>query len=188
MSHWTILDSKYLLKRWWMNIREDRVQLHSGEVLREFHVLEYPDWACTMCITQNEEVVLVEQYRHGIERTSIELPSGMIEEGESAEAGARRELREETGYTSDEWHFLGKLAQEPARHTNYAHLFVCFEATRRHDQELDASENLAVTLVPIATVYDMVMRGEILHSTHVAALLLAHEWLNAGRRPRREKA
>lgn len=161
-----------------MSVREDRVRLPNGLELDDFHVVEYPDWACVLCITSNEEIVLVEQYRHGIGRSSIELPAGAVDDGEDPLVGARRELLEETGYQAHDWKYLGKCAPNPGKQTSFAHLFVASEAKRIADQELDPTESIRIHLVDCADVLKMAADGRIAHGIHLAAIFwAAHEGL-----------
>lgn len=173
MESWEILESRYLLKREWMSVREDRVRLPSGLELNEFHVVEYPHWVCILCLDAEGQVVLVEQYRHGIRRSSIELPAGAVNRKEEPLAAARRELREETGYEADEWHVLGRCAPNPGKQTSYAHLFVARGAMPTSDQQLDSSEAIRVRLVSADQLLGMANRGMIEHGIHLAAIFWA---------------
>lgn len=173
MRPWKTLRSRYLLRRWWINLREDHVVLPSGIELPEFHVVEYPDWVAVVCLTPAGEVVMVEQYRHGIEKASLELPAGSIEPGEDPLLAARRELREETGYAAERWSFIGKWAPEPSRHSNYAHLYLAEGATLRAPQKPEETEELAIRIVPATKVMRLAETGGIKHGIHLAALYWA---------------
>ncbi|WP_095510487.1 NUDIX hydrolase [Rubrivirga marina] len=171
---WTRLASKTLVDRWWMTLREDRVQLPDGPVLEEYHVAEYPDWTCALALTDDGQAVLVEQYRYGIDRVILELPAGAVDPGEEPAEAVRRELREETGYEGREWVRLGKLAVEPGRHTNYGHIFVAQGCHAAAAPDLDVSEDLRVRLVPASSLPDLVEAGRIAHGVHAAAVFWAH--------------
>lgn len=176
LRSWTTLASKRLVERWWMTLREDRVQLPNGQILDEYHVAEYPDWACVLALTDEGEAVLVEQYRYGIDRIILELPAGVIDAGEDPETAARRELLEETGYEAGALHALGRLAVEPGRHTNYGHVFVASGCRRVGLPSLDDSEDLRVRLVPAARLPELVESESIVHGVHAAAVF----WAAAG--------
>jgi len=115
--------------------------------------------------------VLVSQYRHGHKGTSLELPAGIIDPGEEELSGAARELREETGYVSDEIAPLWKIRPEPARHDQWAYFAIAKNARRAQAQDLDSTEDIRVVTRPLAEL-DSVLE-EMVHGVHVAALLLA---------------
>lgn len=173
MEPWEILESRYVLKRDWMSVREDRVRLPSGLEVNEFHVVEYPNWVCILCLDTDGRVVLVEQYRHGIGRSSVELPAGAAKKKEEPLEAAKRELREETGYVAEEWHVLGRCAPNPGKQTSFAHLFVARGARQAGEQRLDPTEAIRIRLVAPAEVLGMADRGIIEHGIHLATLFWA---------------
>ncbi len=158
-----------------MNLRVDHVRLPSGAEMEEFHVVEYPDWVAVLCFTDAGEVVLVEQYRHGIEQISFELPAGAIDADESAADAAKRELREETGYVSDDWHYVGRCAPEPSKHTNWAYVYVARGARLEEAPSLDETEHLNVHLRAPEDLMKMIHAGLFVHGPQLAGVLLARE-------------
>ena len=172
-DRWTPLDSRVLLRRWWMTLRQDRVRLPNGVELDEYHVAEYPDWAAVLALTDDARAVLVQQYRYGIDRVIWELPAGAVDSDEDVEAAAQRELLEETGYAAREWHRLGRLAVEPGRHTNYGHLWVATGCERVAEPTPEEAEDLRVHTVPAADLPGMVEDGRIAHGVHAAAVFWA---------------
>lgn len=172
-KRWQRLSSRYLIKRWWMNIREDHVRLPHGVELEEYHVLEYPDWTCIVPVTQDSRVVMVEQYRYGIDQVTLELPGGVIQPGEPPLEAAQRELREESGFGGGSWSFVGKAAPDPTRHTNWAWFYVARDVADLGVQQLDESEHIGVKTLPIDEALELAASGKIVHGVHVAALLWA---------------
>lgn len=172
---WKTLASRNIVERWWLTLREDRVRLPSGEEIEEFHVAEYPDWALAIALTDDGDAVLVEQYRYAVDCVALEFAAGVVAPGEPPLDAARRELLEETGYEADEWISLGSCAVEPARHTNYGHLFVAKGARRVAAQALDATEDLSVRVLPASELVELAARGEMVHGTHIAAVFWAHQ-------------
>lgn len=175
MRPWTVLDRRLLFERPWLRLRADRVRLPGGHELAEFHVVEVPDWTCAVCLTDDDQVVLVEQYRHGIEEVVLELPGGVIDAGETPEAAARREVLEETGFEAETWTLLGRCAQDPHRQTNYVHCFAATGARRVAEQQLDAAEHMAVRTLPRLDVLERARTGGLVHGIHLAALFWARE-------------
>ena len=170
---WTTLASETLLQRWWMTLRRDRVRLPGGQVLDEYHVVEYPDWACVLALTDAGEAVLVEQYRYGVDAVHLELPAGAVDPGEDVAETARRELLEETGYAADDWERLGALAVEPGRHTNHGHIYIARGARRVAAPAPDDAEDLRVRLVVADALPSLVETGRIAHGVHAAAVFWA---------------
>ena len=85
----------------------------------EFYVLDACDWVNVVAVTEDGRMVFVEQYRHGVERTTLEIPGGMVDaEDPSPEAAARRELLEETGFASEDWRLIGTVDPNPAIQSN----------------------------------------------------------------------
>lgn len=170
---WSILSRKTLVDRRWLRVSEDRVLLPNGTVIEEFHLLHTPRWASAVAVTANRDVVMVEQYRHGLGHGSLELPSGVIDEGEEPLRAAQRELQEETGYVADQWHFLMEVSPEPSRSTARAFCFLALGAERRGQAQPEATEVIAVRLRKIEDLLGDVEHGRIDHGVHVAAILLA---------------
>lgn len=177
MKPWKVLEKKILLERRWLTIFEERVELPNGAVIDEFHVARQPDWTAVLAVTgqgrAHDEVILVEQYRHGLGRGSLELPAGVVDTGESPMLAAQRELREETGYAADSWQPLIVLAPEPARATHRGHFFFASGARPAGPAQPESSEVIAVRRLPVGALMSKIESGHLTHAAHVAAVLLA---------------
>ncbi len=172
---WKLLSSKAVLERRWLSVSEDRVLLPNGTVIDEFHVMHCPAWAAVIALTGDGRLVLVEQYRYGLGGTSLELPAGVIDEGESPLAAAQRELREETGFAASQFRMLVELAPEPSRSTHRAYFFVAQNAQVVGRAQPEATEVMRVQLLSVEDALRSIDSGHIVHAAHVAALLLAEK-------------
>lgn len=146
------------------------MKLESEDKEAEFSIIDAPEWMNVIPITPENEIVLVEQYRYGIEESTLELPGGMVDPGETHYETAKRELLEETGFAGDDWHYLGKVSSNPAFLTNYTHLHVVKNCRKIQEQELDGNERINVHTMPIEDFLVMVKEGTVHHSLVVAAV------------------
>lgn len=141
----------------------------------DFYVLEAPDWVNIIPLTEDEQVVMVRQFRHGTEDFTLEIPGGMVDpEDLNPMAAARREMREESGYDSEDIIELGKVHPNPAIQGNYCHTFLARGVRSGPKIELDTSEETEVILVPLASIKDLIAGGEITHALVIAAFSFLH--------------
>lgn len=138
-------------------------------------MLEAPDWVNIVPLTRRHEVVMVRQFRHGIGAFTLEIPGGMMDPGErDPRAAARRELLEETGYDSANIVEIGRVHPNPAIQPNYCYLFAAREAQKVQKQQLDATEETEVILVPMANIKELIASGRITHALVIAAFSFLH--------------
>jgi 8-oxo-dGTP pyrophosphatase MutT (NUDIX family) len=169
---WQVLESKYSYRDRWLAVRSDTVRLPNGAVLSPYHTVEFPEWVCAIALTPERNIVLVEEYRHGIGRVSFELPCGAPDgESEDVLAAMKRELLEETGYASEEWHSLGSSTANTGRQNNRVHSFLALDARQVAGQKLDPGEIIRTHVVPWAQFVDSLAEGRLeIPGLHVAAL------------------
>lgn len=173
LKFWVTKSSTYILDRWWLKIRQDHVILPSGQEIEEFHVLEYPDWTMMLATDETDRLLLVEQYRHGIGRLSLEFPSGMLEKGEEPLEGAMREFMEETGFEVTQVSSLGRLVEDPSRHNNTAFAFIGSGAKKVGSQNLDATEDIKLYRMTPMEVHTAILNGQMVHGLHIGTFYRA---------------
>lgn len=138
--------------------------------------LTCPDWVNVIALTEAGEVVLVRQYRHGVEAATLEIPGGMIDEGETPEEAAVRELREETGYAPVSVVNLGFVNAQPAFQNNRCHTFLALGCVRAGEMDQDEGEDLAVALHTMEETCRKMLSGEIGHGLVHAAFNRYRLW------------
>lgn len=162
---WKVLESSYFRPRF----RIDKCELGNGKLL-DATIFEFRSWANIVALTTNNEVVLVSQYRHGVCDVLLEFPGGVVEDGEDPLDGAKRELLEETGYTSSKLVQVGQIYPNPALQTNTLYCYLALDAEKVSEQSLDAGEDIEVRLMPLDELIEMAKRGEFPHALMTAVL------------------
>ena len=119
------------------------------------------DWVNVVPLTPEGEVVLIRQFRAGIQNEALEIPGGIVEDGEDPGVAALRELREETGFVGATAERLGAVHPNPALFDNFCHTYVARGVTQDAAQELDPGEEIAVERVPLRRVPALIAEGQI---------------------------
>lgn len=179
--NWKKLSSVYLSHHIYFTARQDVCVRPDGHMVDPYFVVELPPCVCAMCVTGNNEVILVRQYRHPIEETLLELPGGFIDPGEDAQAAITRELMEETGHAFSSYTPLGKLAANPGILNNYTHLFLATGGKKMNRQQLDRNEDIEICYFSLEEVRRMLLQHRIKQALHAACLFYGFELLDAGK-------
>jgi ADP-ribose pyrophosphatase len=139
---------------------------------KEFIVAHAPDWVNVVAVTPGGEIVLVRQFRFGSDALSLEIPGGVMEEGEDPVAAGLRELGEETGYAGGKVRLLGSVNPNPAIQDNLCHFVLVEGVVPTIPMDWDDDEEIEVSTAPVAEVLAWARSGRITHSLTVAALML----------------
>ncbi|WP_313893395.1 NUDIX hydrolase [Psychrobacillus sp.] len=162
MQKWKTVQTEYVYKTPFGNLRKDTCELPNGIVINDYYVNEYVEWVNAIVITKEKELVLVEQYRHAANEFFVEIPAGKIEENESYEEGILREVQEETGFTSLEMPILlGEFMVNPATQTNKIRTYLIQEAFHAFEQDLDDTEEVTVKLVNFENMENLIRENKI---------------------------
>jgi 8-oxo-dGTP pyrophosphatase MutT (NUDIX family) len=165
-------------------VRTDRKTSPRTGVEHDFFVIESVNWVNIIATTPQNELVMIEQYRHGSETVELEIPGGMLDSAdESPIVGGQRELREETGYEGDHPEIIGRVFPNPAIMSNTCHTVLVRNCHLQHPVEWDHAEDLMTRLVPAAEIPELVARGQIRHSLVVVALYHFDLWQRSVGRP-----
>lgn len=179
IEKWKKINSEYLVRSPWATLRVDELELPNGKRKDDYYVLEYPDWTSAVGITEEGKFILVEQYRPGADIICLEVPGGVIEQGEAPQQAAMREMQEETGYTFDTCTLLSELYPNPATSTNKNTSFLLTGGRKTHEQNLDEHELIKVHLYSLEELKQLLKDNKIPQALHVSALYYALAHLNA---------
>jgi len=166
---WKLLSSKPDRSCQFFSLRTDRALSPRTGRPADFFVVESSPWVNVIPITPQNEVVLIHQYRHGARRVTLEIPGGLVEDSDSPEEAARRELREETGYADCVMIPLGAVYPNPAIQNNLCYSFLARDVYPVGVQQQDEEEDIEVILKPLAEIPRLIREGEINHALVIAA-------------------
>ena len=174
---WEKIGSKLVGNFRIFTIRSDQVISPRTGQIHDFFVIDCVNWVNVIAITPDQQLVMVEQYRHGSKTVELEVPGGMIDAADtSPEAAGVRELREETGYEGVNPRLIGRVFPNPAIMSNSCFTLLLEHCRCARPPEFDHGEDLATRLVPVTEIPDLVARGKIRHSLVTAALFHFELW------------
>jgi ADP-ribose pyrophosphatase len=171
-SPWVREGERTLVSTKVLDLTSVRYRQPGAGAVKEFVVIHAPDWVNVVAVTPGGSIILVRQFRFGSNALSLEVPGGMIEEGEDPVAAGMRELEEETGYGGGKVSLLGKVRPNPAIQDNWCHFVLVDGAVPTGPMDWDEDEDIEVSVAPAAQVLGWARSGAITHSLSVAALLL----------------
>lgn len=169
IKKWDLLKSREIDSNRVFSTRKDTALSPLTGKEHDFYVIEAPDWVNVVAVTPEREIVLIEQYRHGVRSVTVEIPGGVIDPRETPIETARRELLEETGYISQEWVRIGEVVPNPAIQDNKCYTFLALSALKVKEPEFDSTEDILTYTAPLKDMPELVAEGKITHSLVIAA-------------------
>lgn len=171
------LSSEYLSKHHYFTARKDSYLTAEGKIVDPYFVVELPTSACAMAITEDNQVILINQYRYALNETLLEIPGGFIDAGEQPMQAIERELLEETGYSFSSIHYLGITTSNPGLLDNITYMFLALGGKKTASQSLDANEEIEILLKPMLDVKFMLQHNEIKQSMHALCMFYAFDFI-----------
>ena len=169
---WKTLSSREVYKNPWTRVREDIAEMPNGKTTI-YGVIECGQCVGILPFLDDDHIVMVRQYRYVFgENHRWEMPTGGVKPGETLEAAARRELREEVGYDANELQHISTYFTSKSIVQEIAHLYLGHRLIRA-EAVLDDTEFLEVAVFPFEQVLHMVLDSEIRDSMTVIAVLHA---------------
>jgi len=169
-SRWDKQGESVLTQTRIFDLRTARYRHPVRQTERDFYVVHSPDWVNVIALTPDHQLVLVRQFRFGVDDFSIEIPGGVMDLGEDPLAAGLRELREETGFVGQNARIIGRVHSNPAILSNACHFVFVEQVVRGAELEWDTDEEIEVATVPVDEVLAMAQSGKISHSLVLDAL------------------
>lgn len=178
---WSTISSRPLGNFRIFSLRADqKISPRTGDPC-EFIVIDAVNWVNVVAVTAGQQLVMIEQFRHGSNTFELEVPGGTVEVSDASpiQTGVR-ELREETGYEGVKPRLLGQIFPNPAIMSNTCYTVLIENCELRHAIQLDSGEDISVRLIPIGEITALVQSGKIRHSLVAVALFHFHLWQQTG--------
>jgi 8-oxo-dGTP pyrophosphatase MutT (NUDIX family) len=177
---WTIDSSDYVINDRFLKLRRDSCTTPQGGKVGTYYVLELKDWINCIAIDKDANVMMLRHYRHGVQKYLMEFIGGGMEEGETPEEAAKREVEEETGYTGGSIFHVGTSYPNPANHTNQVHTYLVVNGEINQDQNLEVGETITVEKIPLKTVIEEMSKPDSVYpAIYIAALFHAMNFIRA---------
>ncbi len=169
MERWKLHKIWERLKTPPFNVIEKKYEKPKGLGKMRAFVVDCPDWVNIIGITKDKKVLLIEQFRFGTDDIELEIPGGVVEDGEDILLAAKREFEEETGYQSDDWKLIGTVDANPAIMNNKCYTFLANNIIPSGQINFDPDEIIEQKMVPFSEVRKFVINGTITNAFIIAA-------------------
>lgn len=190
--YWELINEEHIIQDQWIDFRRNEYKLPDGQTIKPVYNYSKHSFSLVVATDRSGNFICVRQYRHGIDEITTEFPAGGIEyakeedaasepcitkeniiasEDEAFEA-AKRELREETGYTSDNWTHLLTIPANATISNSNVHIYSATDCTLSASQELDDTEFLNVVLLNETELLSAINGGDFKQALHVLAYYL----------------
>lgn len=173
---WTELKSESVYSARVFELRKKLMRSSDGTIEDDFYYIKSNDWVQVIPITEDNKVVMVEQYRHGVDLVTLELPGGLVDPGEDPMETAKRELTEETAYVADELIQIGWSHPNPAIQTNSSFCYLAKNVKPCGKQNFDLHEEIHLHLVPLEKIPELIKQGKISHAIMLCAFYFLENW------------
>ncbi len=186
---WEEVSTEHIIQDEWIDFRRSAYRLPDGNVFEPFYSYSRKDYVVVVASDCDGNYLCVRQFRQGIRKVTTEFPAGGLERSDGREyrtgtgeassedalAAAKRELLEETGYSSCEWTHLITIPSNATIADNYVYVYLATGCRRVSGQDLDETEFLNVELHTKQEIEELIRTGEFQQAVHVMAWLLAKE-------------
>lgn len=163
------LKEQIVYKGSFLRVLTQKVELPNGNIgYRD--IVRHPGGVAIVAFTDEDNILVVEQFRKPFDEKFLEIPAGKIDPNEDHLISALRELEEETGYTSTNMEYLGKIAPSPGFCDEYVHLYKATDLKSRNKFVSDEDEFITIKEYPLKKIRELIFKGEITDAKTIASI------------------
>jgi ADP-ribose pyrophosphatase len=173
-SHWQTLERRTIYSTKFLTLFEDTVKLPNGHIINDYSVVKKPDGVIVVATDTNNNLLVLEEYKYAVDQYLLGLPAGHIEPNLTPPENAKKELLEETGYSSDEFEQVGILYDYASKDMHTTYVFRAKNIVKLADTAHEDTETINnFQLVPISTIKQQITDGLWKSAEKIAALGLS---------------
>lgn len=172
-NNWKLLERKKAYTSKFVTVFEDKVELPNGKIIDDYTVIEKPNIVIIVATDNNNNILVLHEYKYAAGKTLLTLPAGHIEKDEDVIEAAKRELLEETGFGSEEFEKLGELYEYPTKDLHRIYVVAAKNVTRKANHQHEETEMIETHLLSKDEVRQQIKNGKWQISSALAALTLS---------------
>jgi ADP-ribose pyrophosphatase len=173
-KEWKIISSKKVYSNEYLHVYEDKFDLNGIEKIYIRGIRK--DYSTIVPFVSKDEILIIKSYRHLVDSIEIEVPSGYIDEGETAKQAAIRELKEETGYTAKDIISIGSYTLDYSMFKQKGNIFIAYDLDKEKEQSLGIMEKIDVEIIKIKEIEKLLLRGKISNAASIVAFYRALDY------------
>lgn len=171
---WQTLSTKNVYSNYYLDLYEDKLNINGIQKIYIRGVRK--NYSTIVPFVSDNEILIIKSYRHLVDSIQIEVPSGYIDQGESAIQAAKRELEEETGYICKEMICIGSYTTDYTMFDQIGNIFIAYGLVKEKEQSLGIMEKIHTEIIKITDMEELLLRGKILNSSSIVALYRAIDY------------
>ena len=173
-KEWKIISSKKVYSNEYLHVYEDKFDLNGIEKIYIRGIRK--DYSTIVPFVSKDEILIIKSYRHLVDSIEIEVPSGYIDEGETAKQAAIRELKEETGYTAKDIISIGSYTLDYSMFKQKGNIFIAYDLDKEKAQSLGIMEKIDVEIIKIKEIEKLLLQGKISNAASIVAFYRALDY------------
>lgn len=169
---WEVLEEKNILDHPYVSVNFQEIRLPDGRIIPDWPIITTKDYVNAFILNDNNQIMILEGYKHGHGRSSWQVLGGYLEPGENPQSAVERELLEETGYHSDSWHHLGSFTVDANRHVGTGHFYMAYGSRKVTEPDHDDLEQFSIRWVTKTELQEALFDGKVAIASYAINIAL----------------